>query len=101
SDERRLGTRAGFVKIGLPIHQPPRHQKFFYRINSFFLDDQTVFGHIQHGDEPLTVDIPFGNPGIKTSAFEVIQSIDSELTSNELFKKPPMIISLENPDGQG
>ena len=68
------------MEINLPVHQPPRYQEFFDRIDRFFFHHELAFMYRQHFEDAVVADDTFGDTGKEAVAGEVIHSVHVELT---------------------
>ena len=62
------------------------------------LRKELVTGYIEHFDDALMADHPFGNTGKKTISFEVIEPVHIKLSRNELMKEFFFMPPLEDSD---
>ena len=91
-----LGTEHSPVQIHLPVHQAPRHDELFNRINGLFFDAELPVDDVEHLDDALAADFSFGHPAVKAVARQVIQTIHVELAADQLVQERLGMMVVEN-----
>ena len=95
-----LCTQYGSVQIHLPIHEPPRHDELFDRINGLLFDAKLTVHDVQHFDDAFTSDFAFSHATVKAVAREVVQSVHVQLTADQLVEEWLGVMVVENFDCQ-
>jgi len=92
------------VQVHLPVHEPPRDQEVFDRVDAFRLDCHFRVGtalqrtHAHRLDEPLHADFALRHACVKRVAPQVVEPVHVELAGDELVEEGTLVGPIEDFD---
>ena len=99
SHQHLLRRQYRFMKICLPVHQPPCHQKLFNRVDRFFFHHQFAIANGEHFNNAVVTDNAFTYAGKKTIPAQVVHAVYIELPAYELVEEFFRMVAGKNIDG--